>query len=71
VNRLVPEVEINTTVQLDARVRLNFDIKKLDPSFGHQKAPKLYDVSLAFNGETVKDKIGFRSIKVKAAEIFC
>jgi beta-glucuronidase len=65
----IPELEINTKVKLDAKGMASFDIKA-DPSLWSPQAPKLYDVSFAFNGETVKDKIGFRSLKVEGTEIF-
>jgi beta-glucuronidase len=52
----IPELKINTKVKLDAKGMASFDIKA-NPNLWSPEAPKLYEVSFAFNGETVKDKI--------------
>ena len=40
------------------------------PQLWSPENPKLYDVSISFNSDTVNDKIGFREIKTKGHEIF-
>jgi len=42
---------------------------KAQPTYWSSKDPKLYDVDIAQNGETVKDKIGFRTIKTEGKKI--
>jgi len=40
------------------------------PELWSPENPRLYDVSIAFNTDAVKDKIGFREIKTKGQEIY-
>ena len=56
------EIEIN-----NGKGSIKFSAK---PELWSPDNPKLYDVSISFKTDAVKDKIGFREIKTKGQEIF-
>ncbi|WP_428820202.1 glycoside hydrolase family 2 protein [Microbulbifer sp. MCCC 1A16149] len=49
--------------------RLEFDLELADLELWSPENPKLYDVELAYNGETLSDRIGFRKIEAVGNEI--
>jgi beta-glucuronidase len=64
----IPEARINKTFTTDANgyaeIIFNADLKLWSP-----ENPKLYDVSVSTESETIRDQIGFRSIEVKGMDI--
>ena len=64
----IPEAGIKKTVAADAASRAEFHLPaKLDLwSPGH---PKLYDVTLSAGADTVRDRIGFRTIETHGTQI--
>lgn len=68
VNLSIPAVGINKVLETDtsgyARITFKADLKLWTP-----EVPKQYDITLATDEESVKEKIGFRSIEVKGLDI--
>ena len=64
----IPELKITTIVKTDASGKAFFNLKA-KPHLWSPETPKLYQVSLAFNNHILTDKVGFRSIETKGAEI--
>ncbi|HEV7781328.1 MAG TPA: glycoside hydrolase family 2 TIM barrel-domain containing protein, partial [Chitinophagaceae bacterium] len=66
---LIPEAGIRTTINTDdsGRASINTSIKQL--SLWSPQNPKLYNVSLVHNGDTINDRIGFRTIEVIGQDI--
>lgn len=64
----IPELGIDRELSLDASGGASFDLPA-NPVRWTPEQPRLYDVSLSYNGETVKDRVGFRSIEVDGTEI--
>ena len=64
----IPAVGINKILETDssgyAKTSLNASLQLWTPT-----VPKLYDITLSTDEETVKEKIGFRSIEVKGLDI--
>lgn len=65
----IPEAGIKTTIKTDAtgRALINIPVKKI--SYWSPESPKLYSVNIAAGTDNVTDKIGFRTIQVKATNI--
>lgn len=65
----IPELKISEKVQTNSAgfAELNFKLPKA--VLWSPENPKLYDVNLTLNGQSLKDKIGFRSIEVKGTDI--
>ncbi|WP_319476471.1 glycoside hydrolase family 2 TIM barrel-domain containing protein [Marispirochaeta aestuarii] len=64
----MPELGIDRELKLsDGECR---EVIKVSPELWSPSNPKLYDVSAAFRGDTVCDRIGFREIRVKGTDIF-
>ncbi|MBS1529932.1 MAG: glycoside hydrolase family 2, partial [Bacteroidetes bacterium] len=68
VNIAIPELKINEKLTTDSHGRAAFSLKR-NPSLWSPEYPKLYAVKLSVDGDTVNDKIGFRSIKVEGTKI--
>jgi len=64
----IPELGIDQKLSLDASGKANFDLPA-KPALWSPGQPRLYDVSLGFNGETVRDRVGFRSVAVDGTDI--
>jgi len=64
----IPELGIEQALTLDASGNASFDLPA-NPERWSPERPRLYDVSLSFNGETVRDRVGFRSIGVEGTDI--
>jgi beta-glucuronidase len=62
------EVEIETEIEIKngyGSVVLDAGLKLWSP-----KNPRLYDVTVTYNDDVLKEKVGFREIKVEGTEIF-
>ncbi len=64
----IPEAGVTTTVTTDDKGYAEFNVPA-HPALWSPESPKLYDVTIAAETDTVKDRIGFRSIEVKGTEI--
>ena len=64
----IPEANVSATVTTDAQGYGEFSVPA-SLTLWSPSNPKLYDVTIAGETDTVKDQIGFRSIAVKGDEI--
>jgi beta-glucuronidase len=64
----IPELKINRKFQTDENGLALIDIKAR-LSLWSPETPKIYDVNIFSDTDTVKDRIGFRSIQVQGTEI--
>ena len=64
----IPELKVKetTTTNQDGRIALTL---KNQVTLWTPEAPKLYDIILTYDGESVKDEIGFRTISTKGQSI--
>lgn len=68
VNIQIPELKIDKKLAIDGReVSFNLTARKLQ--LWSPEKPKLYDVQIVFEGNTLSDKIGFRKIEVSGKNI--
>lgn len=73
VSLTIPAAGIRTTVQADASGRATIDID-IDTAAGKLRywspeTPTLYDVEIAAGPDTVKDRVGFRTIETRGQDI--
>ena len=64
----VPELKLDKTVVTGSDGTASLDVKA-KPELWSPDNPKLYEVGIDLDGETVKDEIGFRSIETRGKEI--
>ena len=64
----IPEANVSATVRTNAQGRAEFSIAA-KPVLWTPESPKLYDVTVAAESDSVKDQIGFRTIEVKGTDI--
>lgn len=64
----IPELRVNKKLVTDQKGNAAIDLKK-DIRLWTPEEPKLYHVSLGVEGDTVSDRIGFRSIRVDGTKI--
>jgi beta-glucuronidase len=69
VNIKIPEAGIDEAVKTDKNGYTTFKIKSKLTLWSPEN-PKLYDIVINSSSDTVKDKIGFRSIETKGSKIF-
>ena len=64
----IADLGVNQVVEIDhqGRGQISLDVK---PNTWSPDTPVLYDIRLEYNGEIVKDRIGFRKIEVAGPEI--
>lgn len=63
----IPELKINKSFPINnGKVKIQF---KASPKFWSTGNPKLYDVELTYGEETLKDLIGFRTIKINDGKV--
>ena len=64
----IPGLNINKSIAVNPveRTEISFDAK---PLLWSPSSPKLYDVLLIYNDDTLKDMIGFRTIEAKGNDI--
>ncbi|WP_137173077.1 glycoside hydrolase family 2 protein [Massilia sp. HP4] len=65
----IPEAGIKTTVRTDANGRADFKIPVDKLRYWSPEDPKLYGVEIAAAQDTVKDKVGFRTIETRGKDI--
>ncbi|SDQ25507.1 glycoside hydrolase family 2 protein [Flagellimonas zhangzhouensis] len=61
----IPELKIKKQVTTDASGTASFEIKSRKIEYWSPENPKLYQVDLTLNGNTLSDRIGFRTITTK------
>lgn len=64
----IPELKINKILESGTDGSVGF-LLKAKPILWTPENPKLYTVNLTLNGETISDKIGFRTISVQGDKI--
>lgn len=64
----IPELNIQEVITLNKKGEGQITAKAT-PQLWTPEAPKLYDVTIAFNGELIRDRIGFRTIAVDGEDI--
>jgi beta-glucuronidase len=65
----IPELKINYKGKIGADGILNFEIPAKKISYWSPENPKLYDVFIDYNGQKLKDNIGFRTIETQGDKI--
>ena len=67
----IPELKIqqNLTTDANGKISSKFIIQNSKLSLWSPKNPKLYQVEVEMDGETLKDKIGFRTIETRGKQI--
>ncbi|MES2676589.1 MAG: glycoside hydrolase family 2 TIM barrel-domain containing protein [Pseudomonadota bacterium] len=64
----IPELNIKQAIAINREGIGSFSMPA-NPILWSPEDPKLYDVEIAFNGETIKDRIGFRIVAVRGENI--
>ena len=64
----VPELKTSVTVRTDASGRAVFEMKA-KPEYWCPDNPKLYDVTIISETDSVTDRIGFRTVETRGTEI--
>lgn len=64
----IPELKSKVTVRTDKNGYASFEMK-VKPQYWSPENPKLYDVILSSETDSVKDRIGFRTIETRGTEI--
>ncbi len=65
----IPELGIKYKGKIDANGSVNFEIINKNIKYWSPESPKLYDVSVEYDNQILKDKIGFRTIETHNAKI--
>lgn len=65
----IPEAKIKTTVLTDANGRASLKIPANNLTYWTPENPKLYAVNISVAGDTVTDRIGFRSIITRGKDV--
>ncbi len=65
----IPELKIKQTLTTDANGCVATTLKAKKVQFWSPENPKLYQVELGLNGETLKDEIGFRTIETRGKQL--
>lgn len=66
---VIPELKVNSVVKVDAKGEARFTIDVKNMELWSPESPKLYDVCIETNTDTVRDRIGFRTIETKGRQI--
>ena len=64
----IPELNIAENIKIDETGNVSIRLNAA-PDLWSPPNPKLYDVKIAYNGETIEDRIGFRTISTKGEDI--
>jgi len=64
----IPGLDVDHLAETDTGGRAEFSLEA-QPELWSPASPRLYDVELSFGGNTVRDRVGFRTIKVAETEI--
>ena len=65
----IPELGIKYKGKIDANGSVNFEIINKNIKYWFPESPKLYDVSVEYDNQILKDNIGFRTIETQNAKI--
>jgi beta-glucuronidase len=65
----IPELGIKYKGKIDANGSVNFEILNKNIKYWSPESPKLYDVSVEYDNQILKDNIGFRTIETQNAKI--
>jgi beta-glucuronidase len=65
----IPELNIKEVFRTDERGKLRLDIFSKNISYWSPENPKLYEVLIETEGDTLVDQIGFRTINTKGSDI--
>lgn len=66
----IPELKISKLLKTNEKGVVDFEINTNKISYWCQENPKLYDVAIKTDFQTLKDQIGFRTIETKEAKIW-
>ena len=66
---LIPELRIKKKVMTDNTGQATFSIKSRKIKYWSPKNPKLYEVTLKTNEDSISEKIGFRTIQTQGTDI--
>jgi beta-glucuronidase len=66
---LIDEAGIRTTINTDDSGKAAINISSRQITLWSPETPKLYNVTIIHDADTIKDKIGFRTIAVKGQDI--
>ncbi|MFI3297693.1 MAG: glycoside hydrolase family 2 TIM barrel-domain containing protein [bacterium] len=69
VNFSIPELKISQTATTNENGEATLTVRNKKIAFWSPSSPKLYDVEISCNGETLSDRIGFRTITTRGKEI--
>ena len=64
----IPELGVRETVKVNKSSTTAFSFTA-NPALWSPDTPKLYDVEISYNGETIHDRIGFRTIETQGEDI--
>ena len=64
----IPELGVRETVKVNKSSTTAFSFTA-NPALWSPDTPKLYDVEISYNGETIHDRIGFRTIETRGEDI--
>ncbi len=65
----IPELKVSTEVKTDSTGKATFSIKPKRIEYWCPENPKLYQVEISCNDNTISDKIGFRTIETRGTDI--
>ena len=65
----IPELQFKAEYKTNSLGAISENIK-INPQLWSPLSPKLYEVTISSNAETISDKIGFRSIQTKGQKIY-
>jgi len=65
----IPELKINKSITIDKEGTIQFEINTKKIKYWSPESPKLYDVYIKTVHQTLKDEIGFRTIKTVGPDI--
>ena len=65
----IPELKIEKTFTTDEKGNIQFEISTKNINYWSPESPKLYDVFIKTNYQTLKDEIGFRTIETVGPDI--
>ncbi len=64
----IPELKISKSVTTDAKGFASFELAA-KPTYWSPENPKLYDVTVSTDNESIADKVGFRTIETQGTKI--
>jgi len=65
----IPGAELAASVKTGADGRGNFTVRAKKLALWSPESPRLYDVALSLDGETIRDRIGFRTVSTRGNRI--